>query len=112
LIDSRINEIGRKVLKATKDSLGNRLDKVILYGSYARGDFNEESDIDFFILADVPQEEANAWRRDIHRRMPGIDLEYDLMVSLHITNSNLFYSHLDVLPFYRNVMQEGVALVG
>ena len=30
-----------------KNHYGARLSKIILYGSYARGDFNEESDIDF-----------------------------------------------------------------
>lgn len=29
---------------------GERLDKVILYGSYARGDFHENSDIDFLVV--------------------------------------------------------------
>ncbi|MFN0014530.1 MAG: nucleotidyltransferase domain-containing protein [Saprospiraceae bacterium] len=29
---------------------GDRLAKVILYGSYARGDFHEESDIDFLVV--------------------------------------------------------------
>jgi len=112
LSDPRIKEITQKVLQATKETLGDKLDKIILFGSYARGDFDSESDMDFFILANVPQEEANKWRRDIHTRMPGIDLEYDMLVSLHITNSFLFYNHVDVLPYYRNVLQEGVALDG
>ena len=38
----RINEITQKVLKAAKDTLGDKLDKVILFGSYARGDYDSE----------------------------------------------------------------------
>ena len=37
--------------------LGKRLKKVILYGSYARGDFNEDSDIDIMILTDLMDNE-------------------------------------------------------
>jgi len=29
---------------------GDRLDKIILYGSYARGDYNDDSDIDLLIV--------------------------------------------------------------
>ena len=110
--DPRINAVGREVLQAAKDTLGDRLEKVILFGSYARGDFDADSDIDFCILANVPRNEATKWRRDINSRIPGIDLEYDMLVSLHVINSTMFYNHIDVLPFYKNVLREGVELGG
>jgi len=105
---NEVSSLSQKVLKASKDTLGDRLDKVILFGSYARGDYDGESDIDFCILANIPQEEATRWRRDINKRLPGIDLEHDILVSLRVINSSMFYNHVDVLPFYRNVFQEGV----
>jgi predicted nucleotidyltransferase len=112
ITDPRINDVIREVLQASKDTLGDRLEKVILFGSYARGDYDAESDIDFCILANVPRNEATKWRRDINKCMPGIDLEYDMLVSLHVINSSMFYNHVDVLPFYRTVLQEGVELSG
>lgn len=112
IADPRISAVSKEVLQAAKDTLGDRLEKVILFGSYARGDFDTESDIDFCILANVPRDEATKWRRDINKRIPGIDLEYDMLVSLHVINSGMFYNHVDVLPFYRNVLQEGVELYG
>ena len=33
-----------------KNHYGDRLSKIILYGSYVRGDFNEEADIDFMVV--------------------------------------------------------------
>ena len=112
IIDPRINAIIQEVLQASKDTLGDRLEKVILFGSYARGDFDDESDIDFCILANVPRDEVTKWRRDINKHISGIDLEYDLLVSLHVINSGMFYNHIDVLPFYKNVLREGVEIVG
>ena len=100
----------QKVLKAAQDTLGDSLDRVILFGSYARGDFNVESDIDFLIIAHVSQEEASASRRQIRKRLPGIDLEYDLVVCLHVTGSETFNRFQNVLPFYQNVLREGVLL--
>jgi len=112
LADPQINEITQKVLNAAKDTLGDRLEKVILFGSYARGDFDSESDIDFFVLADVPHEETTNWRKNIDNRIPDIWLEYDLLVCIHVTSKVMFDRYYPVLPFYQNVIREGVELNG
>ena len=112
IADPRINAVIEKVRKAARDSLGNKLDKIILYGSYARGDYDNESDIDFFILAHVPQEEAGIWRRNIRTHIPYIDMDYDLCVSLHVTGSTIFSEYANTLPFYMNIIREGVLLDG
>ena len=110
--DPRVISISQRVVQAAKDTLGDKLDKVILYGSYARGDYDHESDIDFFILADVPQEEASMRREDIRNCIPYIDLDYDITVSLHVTGKAVFNRFISTLPFYMNVVREGVILNG
>lgn len=40
-----------------KDFLGKSLSKIILYGSYARGDYRENSDIDLMILTTLTDNE-------------------------------------------------------
>lgn len=40
-----------------KRVLGKDIDRIIVYGSYARGDFNENSDIDIMVLTSRPEEE-------------------------------------------------------
>ena len=106
----RISDVSEKVIQAAKDTLGDKLDKVILYGSYARGDFDEESDIDFFILADVPQEEVSEWDSAIYKRLRDLNLEYDILVQVGVTGREVFYRFVDILPFYMNVTKEGVEL--
>ena len=39
--------------------LGDKLTKIIVYGSYARGDFRENSDIDIMILVKMSDEEIS-----------------------------------------------------
>jgi len=108
--DPRIDEVTQKVLNAVKDTLGDKLSKVILFGSYARGNYDNESDIDFFVLADVPHEEASIWRKNIDSRIPDIDLEYDLLVCVHVTSKSVFDRYFHVLPFFQSVINEGVEL--
>ena len=106
----RITEISQKVLQAAKDTLGDKLHKVILYGSYARGDYEEDSDIDFMVLADVPQEDVSRWDSEIYKHLSGIGLEYDIIVSVSVTNRLLFHGYIDILPYYMNINKEGVVL--
>ena len=109
-LDSRITELSQKVLNAAIEAFGDKLNKVILYGSYARGDYDEESDVDFFILADFPQEETSAWQSIIRDHIPYIDLEYDVLVSLHVAAKAIFEQCIGFLPFFKNVSREGVLL--
>lgn len=108
--DQRVSVISEKVVEAAKSVLGDNLSSVYLFGSYARGDYDAESDVDFLVVANVPQEQAGRERRNIRQRLPLIDLEYDLPVSLHVTGSEIFEQYSNTLPFYMNVLRDGVEL--
>jgi len=46
----RIHNIIYQFSQQLKDIMGSKLTKVIVYGSYARGDYNLSSDVDVMIL--------------------------------------------------------------
>ena len=107
---SILNIITSKVVEAAKESLGDKLDKVILYGSYARGDYDDESDIDIMILADIPREYCWKERMKISGLTSWLDLEYNVLVSLHVVDNATFDKYVNVLPFYLNLLKDGVEL--
>lgn len=45
-----VNKEIQAFVNQVKEILGKRLKKVILYGSYARGDYNKQSDVDIMIF--------------------------------------------------------------
>ena len=49
--------------QGAKKILENNLSKLIVYGSYARGDYKENSDIDVMILTPFSKEEIEALHR-------------------------------------------------
>jgi len=112
LTDPRIHAVTQEVIAAAKDTLGERLDKVILFGSYARGDFDSDSDVDIFVLADVPHEETNRWSNSIDDRLSNLWYDYDLLVCIHLTSKSTFDRYFKVVPYYQNVIKEGVELHG
>ena len=52
-----LNEILKKYAEDVHKIYGEKLRTIILYGSYARGDFRPDSDIDIMILVDLSDDE-------------------------------------------------------
>lgn len=107
-----INIITEKFINEVSKLIGNRLKKVILYGSYARGDFEKNSDIDIMILTDFDDEELKQYRMKIRDIACDIEEEYDIMISPIIRNIKKYNARVNVIPFYINVQKEGVVLHG
>ncbi len=93
-----------------KSLFGNRLEKVILFGSYARGDYEKESDVDVMLLVRNSDAEINKMDRIVINATGDIDLAHSLLLSPIIVNYDRFYRYVNDLPFYRSVMREGVVL--
>ena len=108
-IPQNIKETIQKFTIETQKLLGERVKKVILYGSYARGDYNSDSDID---IMDLTDDEIDYYRRKISELAYDIDFEnnFDIMLSPVIKNIEKFNYWLNALPFYMNVQKEGVIL--
>ena len=51
-----ISDVMQEFAKSVRKILGNSLDSVIVYGSYARGDYSEFSDIDVMLLVSLREE--------------------------------------------------------
>lgn len=92
--------------------LGDKLDKVILYGSYARGDYNEHSDVDIMILTTLTDEEIEEVETEIFDLTFDYQMDYGIDISVVIQNKERFNYWLGALPFYNNVQKEGIVLNG
>lgn len=101
--------INRFVTECAK-ILGNRLKKIILYGSYARGDYNNSSDIDILVLTDYEQSQFYSVLKKISNMTYDIELDYNVILVPLIGNINNFNDEIDAIPFYSNIKKEGVVL--
>lgn len=109
---NNVQKIVNDFLKKVEEVLGNRLRKIILYGSYARGDYNKSSDIDIMILTDLDNAEIEQYRNTISDIAFDMELETGFIISPLIKNIEKYNDRIDVIPFYMNVNKEGVILHG
>lgn len=98
--------------KEVKRVLGKDLDKVIVYGSYARGDYNEHSDIDIMVLTSCPEEEIKPFEYELYDVAFDFFMEYGVDINVIVKNKEHFNYWLGALPFYDNVEREGVVIRG
>lgn len=108
----KIDIIIQKFLDEVTNLLGNRMKKVILFGSYARGDYNENSDLDIMILTDFSDEELVEYRKKVRDIACDIELDNDIMISPILRNIDKYKERVEVIPFYMNINREGVILHG
>lgn len=111
-VPKKIENIIHEFINRVNELLGTRVKKIILYGSYARGDYKENSDIDFMILTDLSDDEIIEFRDKVSDIAFDIEFEndFDVMLSPLVKNIDKFNYWLDALPFYMSVAKEGVVL--
>lgn len=107
-----IAKIGKEITAHLVGLYGEKVKSIILYGSYARGDNDEQSDMDIMVLFDCPYEETVGFRREISKVASRIGLENDILVSIVFRDIDSFIKDYDILPFYQNIIKEGQILYG
>lgn len=92
--------------------LGEDLYKIILYGSYARGDFDENSDVDVMVLTSLAESDIKPIEYMLYDAAFDFLMEYGVDISVIVENEEHFQYWLGALPFYDNVEKEGVVING
>ena len=99
-----------KMTENAKKILENNLSKLIVYGSYARGDYKENSDIDVMILTPLSKEEIEQVENSIFDLAFDLELESGIVINPVLENEAHYRYWLGALPFYDNVEKEGIVI--
>lgn len=108
LTAEELHLVSQDVKRVLTDLYGDRLDRVILFGSYARGDLHKESDVDYLA---VLKDSDFAGGQEIRRIAPVIGplaLHYEVEISI-LPTSVLTYETGHAL-LYQSIRQEGICL--
>lgn len=109
---SQLQAVLEKVKNASAQLYGDKLNRIILSGTYACGDNTDESDIDIMIVLNCEPDEIKRLRKPTIEMTSDISLEQEVLLSVLLRDKKHFEDNLDFLPFYRNIVKEGVMIYG
>ena len=109
--DRELKNVLTETYNGLSDIFGSKLEDLLLYGSYARGEQTEESDIDVIALIHLSKEELETYRRKVSDFSSRLDLQYNVLLSIKLQDFDTFKRYSAALPFFANVIKEGISLV-
>ena len=107
-LDSRIQKILALCASAVKGLYPDA--RIILYGSQARGQATELSDLDLLVI--LNEELSGSLKNTIHDKLYEIGLQNDIFVSTVIKNNTMWEQPIfRATALYDSIQNEGILLV-
>ena len=108
---NELNSILQKLTQIYRSVYGENLVQVILYGSYARGDYHTDSDVDVVAIVHGDRKTLQQQLKKVWDFSCELELEYDTILSPTVIPYEEFEKYKNDLPYYRNIQKEGVKVV-
>jgi predicted nucleotidyltransferase len=107
-----IEKVKSECVPMVKKALGDDLCNIIMYGSCARGDFNEDSDIDIALLTKCDRIEAQRYSYILAQVATELALKYFAIVNFVCLPKEEYNEKKEWYPYFKNIDCEGVILYG
>ena len=104
---AQLDIISRQMIEAYHQIFGNDVVSIYLYGSYARGDYDSESDIDLAAIVKGERYDLQTRLKQVWDISAEIGLENDVVISPVVIPYNEFERYKTILPYYMNIVKEG-----
>ncbi len=102
-----INELLLRIKNHLVSTYKDEIKRIMLYGSFARGEATEKSDIDILVVVD-DRIDPREVEEDLNDLLFDILLKKGELVSVIAVNESLFESYR--APLFLNVKEDGVAI--
>lgn len=101
---NRLNALSRALCEV----YGQQLTQIVLYGSYARGNQTEESDVDIALFLEGKDSDT------LHDKMTDLVVDYELELGVTLSvvtiDNEQYRKWKDTLPYFQNIRREGIVL--
>ncbi|UCH96194.1 MAG: nucleotidyltransferase domain-containing protein [Candidatus Aminicenantes bacterium] len=108
-MEPKVDELFKRIEVELKKLLGEKLKKLILFGSYSRGDYDSESDVDIIALVDEPHPDEK-YEEKLLDIIVDFSMEYGLLLSLFLENEKEYEETKSVEPLLKKIEKEGIEI--
>jgi predicted nucleotidyltransferase len=108
---SELKMILPQIVQIYQSVYGDQIVRIMLYGSYARGDYQTDSDIDIVAIVQGERSDLQERLKRIWDASSELELEYDTILSPTVIPYAEYEKYKDCLPYYQNIESEGVDIV-
>lgn len=105
---TKVDTVLKLYVNELKNILGKDFEGAVIYGSYARGDYSEESDIDIAVFTTRQTKDFYLLINSISEITFEYNVKYDVILSPVFQNIMDFNRMINVVPYYQNIQKEGV----
>ncbi|MBR5357025.1 MAG: nucleotidyltransferase domain-containing protein [Lachnospiraceae bacterium] len=109
-LDAILEYVKKKTVRDVPKALSDKCRKIILYGSYARGDYSEDSDVDIAILTDSDRTENQKYNAKLDDIATQIGYKTTAVVNYVCLPLNEFEEKKSWYPYFANIERDGVLL--
>ena len=110
LTDEIIEQVKVESIGLLKDLLQEDLVKIVLYGSCARGDYTEDSDIDIALILKSDRIEAQKYNGDLAAIATELAMKYFAVVNFVCLSYEEYREKKEWYAYFRNIEKEGIVL--
>lgn len=107
-----LDKVKREATEMVKMLMGSDLAEVILYGSCARGDYTDDSDIDIALLINGNRMEAKKYDDSLAEISTRLAMKYFVVVNFASLPYDEFLEKRTWYGYFRNIDVEGEVLYG
>lgn len=108
---NELESILKQMADIYRSVYGSGIVKMVLYGSYARGDNQIDSDIDIAAIVHGDRVSLQEGLKKVWDRSSDLELEYGTIVSPTVIPFDEYEKYKHDLPYYRNIETEGGEIV-
>lgn len=103
----QLDNISQQIAQTYRSVYGSDIVAIYLYGSYAREDYDNESDIDITAIVKGNRMDLQNKLKQVWNMSADIGLENDIIVSPTVIPFDEYEMYKQTLPYYNNIWKEG-----
>jgi len=107
---TQLQRVTGDIVREYQKVYGDSIEGIYLFGSYARHEETDQSDIDIVAIVQGERSELQNQLKVIWDKAADIGLENDVVVSPTVIPYDEFLQYKETLPYYKNISREGVKI--